>query len=70
MDEIVRLVELIGVGHVAIGTDLDANYKPVVSTHAQLAEVADQLTERGLTEADVDLVLGGNVVSLYRAVAG
>ena len=31
VDEILRLVELIGVDHVAIGTDLDANYKPVVT---------------------------------------
>ncbi|MEQ1787615.1 MAG: membrane dipeptidase [Acidimicrobiales bacterium] len=70
VDEIVRLVELVGVTHVAIGTDLDANYKPVVTEHAQLAVVAEHLRRRGLTAAEADRVLGGNVVELYRAVAG
>jgi membrane dipeptidase len=70
VDEITRLVELVGVTHVAIGTDLDANYQPVVTEHAQLADVAGMLGERGMPEDEVDLVLGGNVVALYRAVAG
>ena len=29
-DEVVRLVDLVGVEHVAIGTDMDANYRPVL----------------------------------------
>ncbi|MEO7573401.1 MAG: membrane dipeptidase [Acidimicrobiales bacterium] len=69
VDEIVRLVELVGVDHVAIGTDLDANHQPVVTAHAQLVDVEDQLRSRGVTESDVDRVLGGNVVELYRSVA-
>jgi membrane dipeptidase len=70
IDEIARLVALVGVAHVAIGTDLDANFQPVVTEHAQLGEVAVRLGERGMDDAEVDLVLGGNVVALYRAVAG
>jgi membrane dipeptidase len=70
VDEILRLVALIGVEHVAIGTDLDANYRPVVTSHDQLATVADHLLRRGLTALEVDQVLGANVVELYRAVAG
>ena len=69
-DEILRLVELIGSDHVGIGTDLDANYKPVVTTHDELATVADRLGARGLTPVEADRVLGGNVVELYRAVTG
>jgi membrane dipeptidase len=68
--EILRLVELIGVEHVAIGTDLDANYKPVLTEHRELAGVAASLQARGLSGAESDQVLGGNVVELYRAVAG
>ena len=68
--EIERLVDLVGIDHVAIGTDLDANVRPVVTTHAQLADVADLLEERGLRATEVDQVLGGNVVELYRSVAG
>ena len=70
VDEIARLIDLVGIEHVAIGTDLDANYKPVVSTHAQLVEVASRLGGRGLGVSEVDRVLGGNVVELYRVVAG
>lgn len=70
IEEIVRLVDLVGPAHVAIGTDLDANYQPVVTEHGQFAAIADLLDERGLAEADVDAILGGNAVDLYRAVAG
>ena len=49
VDEILRLVELIGIDHVAIGTDLDANYKPVVTAHDDFGTLADRLASRGLT---------------------
>lgn len=70
VDEIVRLVHLLGAGHVAIGTDLDANYRPVVTGHGQFAAIAEGLSGRGLDDAAVDGVLGANVVDLYRRVAG
>ncbi len=70
VDEILRLVELIGVGHVAIGTDLDANYRPVVTTHDDFTVLADRLRARGLASGEVDQVLGANAVELYRSVAG
>jgi membrane dipeptidase len=70
VDEILRLVELIGVAHVAIGTDLDANYKPVLTEHGEFAGLATSLEARGLTRAETDQVLGGNALELYRAVAG
>ena len=70
VDEIMRLVELIGVDHVAIGTDLDANYRPVVTEHGHLVTVAAGLGDRGLTPPEVDQVMGGNALGLLRAVAG
>lgn len=70
IDEIVRLVALIGAAHVAIGTDLDANYKPVMTGHAQFATIAERLAGRGLGEAEVDKILGGSVVALFRQVSG
>jgi membrane dipeptidase len=68
VEEILRLVDVVGVDHVAIGTDLDANYRPVVTTHGELTTVATRLGSRGLTTAETDKVLGGNVVELYQAV--
>jgi membrane dipeptidase len=70
VDEILRLVELIGVGHVAIGTDLDANFRPVLTAHGEFAVLEDRLHARGLEAGEVDQVLGANVVELYRSVAG
>lgn len=46
------------------------DYQPVVTEHGQFAAIVDHLDERGLAEAEVDAILGGNVVDLYRAVAG
>jgi len=40
VDEIVRLVDLLGADHVAIESDLDANYRPVVAEHGQFAAIA------------------------------
>ena len=70
VDEICRLVELIGVDHVAIGSDLDANYRPVLTEYSQFNDVASLLADRGLLPVEIDAVLGGNVVRLFRAVCG
>ena len=70
IDEIIRLVDLIGAEHVAIGTDLDANFRPVVTEYSQFVTIADHLGDRGLSDHSVDAILGQNVVDLYRNVAG
>ncbi len=68
--EICRLVDLVGIGHVAIGSDMDANYKPVLTRYDQFPELALMLADRGLTSTDVDKVLGGNFVELFQNVVG
>lgn len=70
IDEIVRLVELIGVDHVGIGTDMDANYKPVLTGYSEFAGIAASLSERDFTTAEINRVLGGNAIDLIRAVCG
>ena len=70
VDEVCRLVELIGVDRVAIGTDLDANYQPVLTEYRQFGDLADALGRRGFDETEIDAVLGGNAVRLFRAVCG
>ncbi|MFT4572679.1 MAG: membrane dipeptidase [Hyphomicrobiaceae bacterium] len=67
-DEICRLIDLVSVRNVAIGTDLDANYKPVLTHHGQYMDVDRLLAVRGLDTAERDAVLGGNVVELMRKV--
>lgn len=67
-DEICRLVDLVGVDHVGVGTDMDANYRPVLTSYDQFPDVAARLRSRGMTSAEVDQVLGGNFLSLFEAV--
>ena len=70
VDEIVRLVDLVGIDHVGIGTDLDGNYRPVLTRYEQFHDVATGLQQRGLTAVEADQVLGGNALRLLRAVCG
>jgi len=64
--EIIRLTEVAGPGHVAIGTDLDGNYRPVLTSYHQLAELARILEDRGLPAAHIRKVLGGNAADMLR----
>jgi membrane dipeptidase len=69
-DEIARLVDLVGVGHVAIGTDMDANYRPVLTSYADFTALPELLASRGLSDTDTDRILGGNALDLLRTVTG
>jgi membrane dipeptidase len=62
--EIIRLTEVAGPGHVAIGTDLDGNYRPVLTSYSQLAGLAGLLRHRGAPAAHVRQILGGNAAGL------
>jgi len=67
VDEICRLIDLVGLDHVAIGTDMDANYKPVVDKYAQMHTVAAKLAAHGYSRSDVDAVMGANFLRVWRA---
>lgn len=70
IDEIERLIALVGVDHVSIGTDMDANYKPVVEHYSQFPAIAEALLARGHAREDVAKIMGGNFLHLFRAVCG
>ncbi len=61
-DRILELVEVLGEEHVCIGTDMDANYKPVLETYTKLPLLVGELLRRGMPEAALAKVLGGNVL--------
>ena len=72
VDHIDRIVKLVGVDHVGIGSDFDG----VQATAADLATVADlpnltkELLKRGYSETDVDKILGGNMLRMMDAQQG
>ena len=68
--EVCRLVDAIGINHVAVGTDLDANFMPVLTEYVQFHELATLLNGRGMTTQEIDAVLGGNFLRMWRTVAG
>jgi membrane dipeptidase len=68
--EIARLADLVGPGHVAVGTDMDANYRPVLTSYAGFAALPRLLADRGLGDADTGKILGTNALGLLRTVAG
>ena len=65
-DEIARLADLVGADHVAIGTDMDANYRPVLTSYADYAVLPDLLARRGLSDTATAKILGGNALALLR----
>jgi membrane dipeptidase len=65
-NEILRLIEVAGPGGVAVGTDLDGNYRPVLTSYAQLEDLAGLLRDRELPADHIRQVLGGNAAGLLR----
>lgn len=64
VDRALELVEVVGIDHVCLGTDMDANYKPVFDTYENLPYFVAGLAQRGLQEADIAKLIGGNFIRL------
>ena len=60
VDNTLRLVDVIGIDHVGIGTDMDGNFKPVLSSYEQYPTFAEALKAKGLSPSEVEKVMGGN----------
>jgi membrane dipeptidase len=63
-----RLIDAVGVDHVGLGTDMDGNFEPVFSNYKQLPDWVTALRSKGLSEADVAKVVGGNAVRVLNKV--
>ena len=63
-----ELANMVGIDHVCLGTDMDANYKPVFDTYANLPYFVAGLTQRGVSEQDVAKLIGGNFLRLLADV--
>jgi len=67
IDSIQRLVDTVGVEHVAIGTDMDANYKPVLRSYRDWGLIPAALLARGMHESEVAKIMGGNFLRIFKA---
>ena len=68
VEQVLALVDAVGAVHVAVGSDMDGNYKPVLTDYADFPLLAAALLFRGLSEAEVVNILGGNFLRLFEAV--
>jgi membrane dipeptidase len=68
VDRIFVLAEVVGPDHAALGTDMDANFRPMMSSYRQLPLVVSELLRRGYGEANVVALVGGNFRRLFEAV--
>jgi len=53
---------------VALGTDLDGNYRPVLTSYDQLDDLVGLLRGRGLPPDRIHQILGGNALQLLGRV--
>ena len=66
VDNTLRLIDVVGINHVGIGTDMDGNFKPVLSSYKQYPTFADALRKKGLTQKEVGKVMGENAAALLK----
>ncbi len=67
---ILELVDIVGVDHVGIGTDMDANYKPVWDDYADFPLVIMRLMQRGLKSDEIAKIIGGNGLRILKTITG
>lgn len=60
VDNTMRLVDVVGIDHVGLGTDMDANFRPVLSSYLQVGEWLNGLHSKGLKDQEVAKIAGGN----------
>ena len=66
---IARLVDVAGVDHVGIGTDMEGGIDEVWDDYADLPAVVDLFLRRGFSPAETTKLIGGNYVRVFRQVA-
>ncbi|MCB0670054.1 MAG: membrane dipeptidase [Saprospiraceae bacterium] len=69
-DSTLRMIDLVGINHVGIGTDMDANYKPVIKNYDDFYSWSDLLAEKGLQQEEINKLTGGNALRVLKKVLG
>jgi membrane dipeptidase len=69
IDRVFELVDAVGVDHVGIGTDMDANFQPVWDNYRQFPDVVAKMLERGLSDEETAKIIGGNGLRVFETVS-
>lgn len=64
VDTILRMIDQLGIDHVAIGTDMDFTYRSVLPSYRDWPALAGTLLARGLTEDETAKLMGGNAMRI------
>lgn len=67
VDRIAALVDALGADHVALGTDMDANYKPVWESYRKMPLIVGAMLKRGFGEEVTAKIIGGNFLRVFGA---
>ncbi len=68
VDNSLRLIDVVGINHVGMGTDMDGNFKPVLNSYTQYPAFADALKNKGLSPKEVEKIMGTNAATLLKKV--
>lgn len=68
VDRIIDLADVLGPEHVSLGTDMDANFQPVMTSYTQLPELVAGLLRKGYGKKNAAAFVGGNFLRVYEAV--
>jgi len=68
VDTLLRMIDLLGVDHVAIGTDMDFTFKSVLPDYGAWSLIPAALLARGVAPDEVRRVMGENFLRVLRAI--
>ena len=64
----IHMIEAVGIDHVGIGTDMDANFQPVIKDYSEVNLWCQALKKRGLSEKDIQKVGFKNMERILETV--
>ena len=69
IEHIDHAVKIAGVDHVGLGSDFDGATMPLgMEDASKLPKITDALLKKGYSEADIEKILGGNLLRVMEAV--
>lgn len=70
-DALLELAEKLGTAHAGVGTDMNGMTHMLIPSYREFGELADVMAKRGIADADIGAILGGNYIRVLKtALAG